>query len=193
MPKIWSDTLADHRDSVREAILDAAAGLVAEHGLTGVSMSGIAQAGGIGRATLYKYFPDVASILAAWHDRQVVQHMAELMETATKAEDADRLEAVLRAYAQRNRRDREGHHGADIAASLHRSAPVQQAHRLLEHFVSELITDAAERGRARTDVPAGELAVYCLSALNGAGSLPSKAAVERLVAVVLAGLRPSAP
>lgn len=190
MPKIWSDTLADHRDSVREAILDATAGLVAEHGLTGVSMSGIAQASGIGRATLYKYFRDVASILAAWHERQVVQHMAELMTAAANAEGPDRLEAALRAYAQRNRRDREDHHGADIAASLHASAHVQQAHRHVEHFISELIADAAERGVVRSDVPAGELALYCLNALNGAGSLPSKAAVERLVAVTLAGLRP---
>ncbi|MEY9926237.1 AcrR family transcriptional regulator [Catenulispora sp. GP43] len=190
MPKIWSDTLADHRDSVREAILDATAELVAEHGLTAVSMSAIAQAGGIGRATLYKYFPDVASILTAWHDRQVVEHMAELMQAAARAQDADRLEAVLRAYAHRNRRDREHHHGADIAASLHASPGVHQAHQHLEHFVSELIAQAAARGRARSDVPPAELAVYCVNALNGAGSLPSKAAVERLVAVTLAGLRP---
>ena len=193
MPKIWSDTLAGHRDSVREAILDAAAGLVAEHGLTGVSMSGIAQAGGIGRATLYKYFPDVASVLVAWHERQVVEHMAALLAAAAEAEDADRLETVLRAYAQRNRRDRDGHHGADIAASLHASAHARQAHRHLEHFVGEVIADAAERGQARSDVPAGELALYALNALNGAGGLASKAAVERLVTVTLAGLRPAVP
>jgi hypothetical protein len=74
---------------------------------------------------------------------------------------------------------------------LHASAHVQQAHRHLEHFVSELIADAADLGTVRSDVPAGELAVYCLNALNGAGSLPSKAAVERLVTVTLAGLWPS--
>ncbi|WP_194912722.1 TetR/AcrR family transcriptional regulator [Catenulispora rubra] len=195
MPKIWSDSLADHRDAVREAILDATAALVADRGLTAVTMSGIAQAGGIGRATLYKYFPDVASILAAWHDRQVVQHMAELMQAAAKADADDRLEAVLRAYAHRNRRDREGHgghgghSGTDIAASLHSSPQVHQAHQHLEHFVSQLIADAADRGAVRSDVPPAELAVYCVNALNGAGSLPSKAAVERLVGVTLAGLR----
>ncbi|MEY9860632.1 AcrR family transcriptional regulator [Catenulispora sp. GAS73] len=189
MPKIWSDSLADHRDSVREAILDATAALVAEHGLTAVTMSGIAQASGIGRATLYKYFPDVASILAAWHDRQVVQHMAELMAAAAKADADDRLEAVLRAYAHRNRRDREGHGGADVAASLHSSVQVHQAHQHLENFVGQLLADAAERGAVRSDVPPAELAVYCVNALNGAGSLPSKAAVDRLVGVTLAGLR----
>ena len=39
------------------------------------------------------------------------------------------------------------------------------------------------------DVPAAELANYCLHALAAAGSLPSKAAVQRLVTVTLAGLR----
>ena len=190
VPKIWSDTLADHRDAVREAILDATAAQVGEHGLTGVTMSGIAQAGGIGRATLYKYFPDVASILAAWHDRQVVTHLAELMEAAALASDADRLAVVLRSYAQRNRRGRGDHHSPDLAASLHSSPGVEKAHRHLEHFVSELIAQAAARGEVRGDVPPPELAVYCVNALNGAGSLPSKAAVERLVAVTLAGLRP---
>jgi hypothetical protein len=34
------------------------------------------------------------------------------------------------------------------------------------------------------------LAGYCLHALTAANGLPSKAAVDRLVAVTLAGLRP---
>jgi hypothetical protein len=42
----------------------------------------------------------------------------------------------------------------------------------------------------RNDVPPDELAAYCLHALNAARSLPSKAAVRRLVTVTLAGLRP---
>lgn len=40
------------------------------------------------------------------------------------------------------------------------------------------------------DVGPDELAGFCLHALAGAGDLPSEAAVRRLVAVVLAGLRP---
>jgi hypothetical protein len=40
----------------------------------GISMSQIAAAAGIGRATLYKYFPDVERVVAAWHNRQVADH-----------------------------------------------------------------------------------------------------------------------
>ena len=38
-------------------------------------MSQVATETGIGRATLYKYFPDVEAILAAWHERQIARHL----------------------------------------------------------------------------------------------------------------------
>jgi hypothetical protein len=47
-------------------------------------------------------------------------------------------------------------------------------------------------GDVRDDVAPDELAGYCLHALAAASSLPSKAAVRRLVTVILAGLHPSA-
>ena len=76
VPKLWTDTVAEHRQAVREATLDAAARLVAERGLTSVTMSAIATEAGIGRATLYKYFPDVEAILVAWHERDIVDGAA---------------------------------------------------------------------------------------------------------------------
>jgi len=45
-------------------------------------------------------------------------------------------------------------------------------------------------GDVRGDVAVDELASYCVYALTAAGSLPSKAAVCRLVTVILAGIRP---
>jgi AcrR family transcriptional regulator len=80
MPKLWSETIAAHRHTVRETILDATWALVAEHGLLAVTMSQIAEEAGIGRATLYKYFPDVEAILLAWHER----HVAGLVANGSK-------------------------------------------------------------------------------------------------------------
>jgi hypothetical protein len=57
-------------------------------------------------------------------------------------------------------------------------------------MIRDLITDAATTGEIRDDMAPGELASYCIHALAAASSLPSKAAVDRLVAVTLAGLRP---
>src|ERR1700733_14066560 len=117
MPRIWNETIAAHRDAVRDAPLDATAALVAEHGLTGVTMSQIARQSGIGRATLYKYFPDIESILAAWHERQVSEHLRQLAAVSEATAPAERLDAVLRAYVAQSGR-RRGHSG-DLAAMLH--------------------------------------------------------------------------
>jgi AcrR family transcriptional regulator len=105
MPRLWTDTIEAHRREVHGAILDATVGLAAEHGLRAVTMSQIAEQVGIGRATLYKYFPDVEAILAAWHERQLTGHLTQLTEAAAQAGGPyQRLEAVLEAYASSARR-----------------------------------------------------------------------------------------
>ena len=65
MPKLWNETIEAHRRQVHNAILDANAALVAKHGVRSVTMLQIAEATGIGRATLYKYFSGVEAILVA--------------------------------------------------------------------------------------------------------------------------------
>src|SRR5919198_6449165 len=100
MPKLWNETIEAHRREVRDATLDTAAALVAEHGLRSVTMSQIAEATGIGRATLYKYFPDVEAILVAWHDRHVSAHLEHLAAVRDQhGEPGEQLEAVLLGYA----------------------------------------------------------------------------------------------
>src|SRR5215207_4539995 len=100
MPRLWTETIDTHRQAVRDATLDATARLVARHGLASVTMSGIAEEAGIGRATLYKYFADLDAILVAWHERHVASHLAHLaaIRDAVPAPE-DRLPAVLEAYA----------------------------------------------------------------------------------------------
>jgi AcrR family transcriptional regulator len=190
MPRIWSETIAAHRDAVRDATLDATAALVAEHGLTGVTMSQIARDSGIGRATLYKYFPDLESVLAAWHERHIATHLRHLADVSAAARPGDRLEAVLRAYAALARQGRDG---SDLAALLHHGEHVARAHAHLHEFVTALLREAAGRGAARDDVPAGELAAYCLHALTAAADVSSQAAVDRLVEVTLTGVRSARP
>ncbi len=189
MPKLWTETIETHRREVRDAILDTAASLVAEHGLLSVSMSQIAEETGIGRATLYKYFPDVEAILLAWHERQIAGHLGYLAEVRDRAGNAgERLEVVLETYAVISQGSR-GHHDSDFAAFLHRDEHVAQAQNQVHEMVRDLLTEAAETGAVRDDVTPDELANYCLHALAGARSLRSKAAIRRLVTVTLAGLR----
>jgi len=192
MPKLWNQTIEAHRRDVRDAILETTAALVAEHGLRSVTMSQIAEETGIGRATLYKYFSGVEAILLAWHERQIARHLKSLAEIRDQAGDAGvRLEAVLEAYALIAHESR-GHHDSELAAFLHRDEQLVRAQRRLSAMIQDLLTEAAGSGDVRDDVSPDELARYCLHALAAARSLPSKAAVRRLVTLILAGLRPRA-
>jgi len=187
VPKLWDETIEAHRQAVGDAILDATFALAMEHGLTSVTMSQIADKTGIGRATLYKYFPDVEAILVAWHQRHVTRQLEHLAELRDHAGDADdRLEAVLEAYALHYRE----HHGTELAALLHRGEHVDRAQQQLIDLIRDLLTEVAQTGNLRKDVAPDELATYCLHALTAASNLLSKAAVRRLVTVTLAGLRP---
>jgi AcrR family transcriptional regulator len=188
MPNLWNETIEAHRREVREAIMNTTAALVAEHGLRSVSMSQIAEATGTGRATLYKYFPGVEAILVAWHERQVASHLQYLTEVGGQAGSAvKRLKAVLDAYALIVYQ----HHGNELAALVHRGEHVSRAQQQLSDFIRDLLTEGAEAGDLRNDIAPDELAIYCLHALTAASSLPSKAAVHRLVTVTMAGLRHS--
>lgn len=193
MPKLWSDTIEAHRRTVHDAILDSTWVLVAERGLLSVTMSQIAQEAGIGRATLYKYFPDVQAILLAGHQRHVAGHLQHLDDLRRRGGDAsERLAAVLGAYALiAHHRQRYG--TEELAALLHAGEHVARAEQQLVDLLRDMLVEVAEAGQLRGDVSPEELANYCLHALAAAGRLPSEAAVHRLVAVTMAGLRPGAP
>lgn len=193
MPKLWSETIEAHRQAVREAILDATAALAQQHGALTVTMSQIAERTGIGRATLYKYFPDVPAILSAWHDREIASHLDQLAQARDRADDPrGRLEAVLTAYAliqhDRVRHHRHGPFGAELGVLLHRDGRHADARRQVTDLIRDLLADAARAGVIRRDVAPAELAAYCQHALQAAAVLRSTAAVRRLVAVTLAGL-----
>jgi AcrR family transcriptional regulator len=188
VPRLWNETIEAHRQAVRDAILNATAALVAEQGLLSMTMSQIAERTGIGRATLYKYFPDVEAILLAWHERQITHHLGHLAEVRDRTADpAGRLEAVLKAYALITHETRR-HHDSELAVVLHRDPHVARAQDQLRDMVHELLTDAAASGYVRDDVASDELTSYCLHALAAASALPSREAVRRLVTITLAGL-----
>jgi AcrR family transcriptional regulator len=189
VPRLWNDTIEGHRRAVQDATLDTTAALVAERGLRGVTMSQIAESTGIGRATLYKYFPDVESILAAWHERAIGAHLAQLRAARDRARGPlARLHAVLGAYAEIVH-EGHGHHHAELATVLH-DEQVVRAMQHLRALVTDLVKEAAAAGNVRDDIAPDELVTYSLHAVEAASDLSSKSAVRRLVEVTLAGLRP---
>jgi AcrR family transcriptional regulator len=187
MPSAWNDTIETHRRAVRGAILDAAADLVAEYGPLGVTMARIADRTGMGRATLYKYFPDTEAVLVAWHERQVAEHVEQLRVVRDNVrESEDRLEAVLEAFALNRFEYQEG----ELARVLHQGEHIARATGHLREFIRELLAEGAKAGQIRDDIASDELARYCLHSLTAASGLTSRSAVHQLVSVILAGLRP---
>ena len=193
MPKLWEESIDGHRRAVREAITEAAWRLAEEHGPLALTMSQVANAAGIGRATLYKYFTDVESILVAHHAQHVEDHLQALegLRTGPGTVGA-RLVAVVGTYAsicfQRGR-----HGSTDVSALVHRGPEVADAERRLRRVFAELIEDAAPEGIVRSDVDPDELAAFCLHALAAAGQVTNLDGVGRLVRVVLDGLGCSLP
>lgn len=190
MPRLWNDTIETHRHEVRNAILGAAGTLASEEGLLAATMSRIAERAGIGRATLYKYFPDAESVLLAWHEQHVAEHVDQLVELAANGDSAGaRLEAMLMRYAQIS--FFRGRHGTqDVSALVHQEEKVTNAERRLHELFRDVLAEAGAAGDIRDDVDPGELAVYCLHALSAAASLRSEAATKRLVSVTLSALSP---
>jgi AcrR family transcriptional regulator len=182
MPKLWTNTVKEHRHAVRAAALDAAAALIAHSGPGAVSMTRVAEQAGITRATLYKYFPDVETLLTAWHERQVHEHLAALEQIrADSAGSEHELQSVLEAYALMiyDRRAYEAPH-------LHNSPHSDHAQQHLEAFIADLI-----RGTSGDHATLGpeDLARYCIHAVGAAASLSSRDAVPLLVEATVRGIR----
>jgi len=189
MPKLWTGTLETHRREVRTAVIAATTALVADHGLRGVTMSRIASEAGIGRATLYKYFPDVETILSEWHQDQVAGHLTQLQAIRSHPGTArDRLTKVLEAFAHMTRAAAQHSAAADLVASLHAGDRLSKPETELRELLTGLIEEGVEAGDLRDDVPATELALYCLNAAAGARYAESQAAMRRMIAVAMTGL-----
>ncbi len=194
MPRLWNQTIETHRREVREAILDTTATLVAEHGLRAVTMLQIAERTGIGRATLYKYFPDVEAILVAWHQRHVAAHLEQLAAIRDRhTTPGAGLDAVLHAYAHIRYGQAHQPYGAELPALVHRDPHVAQAQRHLHELIRDLLADAAKAGDVRADIPPDELASYCRHALDAAPDLASDAGIPRLVTLVRTALHAQRP
>lgn len=90
-PKVhvdWDDTLDQHRSRYRERIIDAAIDLVAEQGAAKSSMAALAQRAGVGRATVYKYFPSIEHALLAHVEREVKETSRRLESICEESSDS---------------------------------------------------------------------------------------------------------
>lgn len=179
MPRIWADTIDGHRRQVHDAVLDATAQLIAEQGPLSVAMSAIAERAGIGRATLYKYFPDVETILVAWHTRDVAGHLHRL--TALVEADDVTLDDVAEFVRTLRRHHLHGDGAGVIATFAHALADADDAHgaaierEVLTRF-TDLFRQLAGRGEVRDDHDPEVLARWLVHAVHAPAGLDDDAA-----------------
>jgi AcrR family transcriptional regulator len=168
MSSSWSHALDQHRANQRAQVLAAALELMGERGMTGLTMSALAERAGISRATLYHHFRDVDSVMAAWVGEQINRSLATLVRDAEAiADPMARLEYVF---------DTQAH----VFASQH--------HRLdVQHFESEASAPAVRREVAARMAPLRDLLANTVSEAQRSGALRPSIAPE-LAADLLLGL-----
>ena len=132
-------------EHVRETILEAAAEELAEHPET--SMSDLAEAAGVGRATLYRYFPTRESLLAALMvaaQEEAVRGLREAqLETVAFPEGLARAARALAAVGSR----------FVVLAREHPIAKAPPEDSELVAHLSVLLGRGRAEGRLRDDVP----------------------------------------
>lgn len=86
----------------RTKVLEAAATLIAKHGVAGISMDAIAAAAGVGKGTLFRRFGDKAGLAAALLDEQERELQGRIIfgesPLGPGAEPEERLLAFFGAY-----------------------------------------------------------------------------------------------
>ncbi len=164
---------AYHHGNLRRALLDAALALFAERGTFDFTFRELARTAGVTHNAPYRHFAGRAELLTALRE-EGLSRLAELEHEALAAAGGDpraRVSALGEAYVRfalaepvvfrlvlAQPLDEEG--GANVARGA-------ESYRLLERTLEE----ARQKGAARTDLSAKELALAAWALVHGMASL----------------------
>ncbi len=91
----------DHCARRREDILDAAVQLFARRGFAVADMQELADTAGVGKGTLYRYFPSKDELFLAAADRVMLRMRAEIDRATAGVEDPlERVQKAIRAFLE---------------------------------------------------------------------------------------------
>lgn len=173
----------------RRRILTAAAEVFADRGLD-AGLDEIARRAGVGIGTVYRRFPDKASLIEALFISRV-QELVDLTIWARQCPDAwSGLVTLLTRSVEIQLADRglkELIHGDVPLPPVVQDQVEQKLHRLTIEL-SGLLERAKAEGRVRPDVSTTDLSV-CMEMLHGVGTFAAEGQWRRQLALVLDGLR----
>jgi AcrR family transcriptional regulator len=154
-------TGAPRYDRTAAAILDAAAGVLAERG-SGANMADVAATAGVSRATLYRYYPDRQALLDALATQVLTDAATRLADAGLeRAPVEDAIERMLRALVP------VGAGYALIAQGQVKYDPAE-AERLIGAPMKAVFERGIETGFLRQDLSAEVLSTLFGGALQAA-------------------------
>lgn len=166
----------------RTMLLDAASRVFREQGPL-VSMEAVVEASGIGRATLYRHFPDRTALLLALFDRDI----GAVIEAVSACAPSDKLLAMLGEMGRITR------HGSAIEDAWHALSPghpEMQARRAAWLVrLQQPLADAIAAERVRDDltledvIHIGRMIVAANRSARG-----DERVAERVLALILEGI-----
>jgi AcrR family transcriptional regulator len=135
-------TRAQDYDTKRLAILQQSAGLFAQFGYSGTSITMIADACGVSKGLLYHYYPDKEAVLFDVLFHHLRELVAEAKKAAIASEDPrerlyDLVAALLEAY-----RDADAEHQVQIANLKLLPKERQDTLRAMERTLVEIFSNA---------------------------------------------------
>ncbi|MBP2368938.1 TetR/AcrR family transcriptional regulator [Pseudonocardia parietis] len=102
MPKLIGDSLAAHREQVRERVFAALREQLYRRGFEAVTLSGVAAAAGVGRSAMYNHFPDRQALLVAFVEAEADRYVTDLDTALTGASSPpERLAVFARMQLRR--------------------------------------------------------------------------------------------
>ena len=190
MPRIATDTLAQHRDWRRSQLIEAASAIALESGGESISVAAVAARAGLSRTSVYEYFASSADLVADLiidELKNFANELAEISERGATPQESIQLwiEGSLQYIADGRHllakslnaielpRDR----GAAIGAA-HRALLAPLSKKLIELGISEIhlalsliqgTTDSATRRIESGDDAQSLITLtcdYCIAGLN---------------------------
>jgi AcrR family transcriptional regulator len=173
----------------RQRLLDAALQVYAERGADDASLDEIARRAGVGIGTLYRHFPTRQALLEAVYRDQVEELCAVARELPGEAPPEQALERWLRAlmaFATTKK-----NLSSSLMSGPNKSEVATSCSAMVREAATKLLAEAQQTGQVRADVDAIDL-LRMSHALAIAADLPYSHPDqgERLMSVLLAGLRP---
>ncbi|MDJ0496196.1 MAG: TetR/AcrR family transcriptional regulator [Acidimicrobiia bacterium] len=95
MPKINAPTIDEHKTLTRNALLEAGVEAFVAYGLAGTSIGILADTAGIARTTVYEYFPNKESVLAALINDRLPPIVDQVLADLPAGSARDRIAKIL--------------------------------------------------------------------------------------------------